>query len=753
MIDRWFFEPKESLNETQNKHDVEGRNVKKIIGLIFVITILLPTIAFANAARPNIFEKDELKLTVGEYAPQQIVVKFKVGVSDTRINELNLRQGCSKLYKSPFTETYVLQIPKEETVAGMLKKYRQEPLVEYAQADYVCRAFYTPNDPLYSYQWNFQAINMEQAWDIESGGNSNVVVAVLDTGVAYENYQEGSRWQRKTYKLAPDLAGTTFVAGWDFINNDAHPNDDNAHGTHVTGTIAQTTNNNYGVAGIAFKTSIMPVKILDSYGSGTDMTLAEGIKYAADHGAQVISMSLGFAPTVTPNDIPLVTDAVQYAYNKGVLLVASSGNDGGAVVSLPAAYPQVIAVGAVNSANVRADYSQYGTALNLVAPGGDGVDRNGDGYIDGVLQQTFNPNTRNPTDFGFWFFTGTSMAAPHVSGLAALLLAQGRTNTEVINLLYQTATDLGSPSWDPTYGYGLINAYAALTGTLEPDTTPPTISNVAATGVTGTSATITWTTDEPSDSTVNYGTTTSLGNAKSDSALVTSHSVTLTNLAKDTQYYYKVESKDASGNTATAPENPNSFTTKPNQVPVADAGPDQSALINEQVQFDGSGSYDPDGTIVSYHWNFGDGATGTGQNPTHAYTATATYTATLTVTDNNWATGTDTTVVTVTEQPKTQSFKFTGTVLPRGENKHDVTIGAGAKSMQVKLTWNSAYDLRLRIYDPTGALAAQIDKSTYFNKVEETVINNPAAGVWKVAAYSESRRTSISYTIEVTVNY
>jgi uncharacterized repeat protein (TIGR02543 family) len=271
--------------------------------------------------------------------------------------------------------------------------------------------------------------------------------------------------------LAPDLTGTTFVAGYDFINSDTHPNDDNSHGTHVTGTIAQTTNNGIGVAGVAFNTAIMPVKVLNKRGKGTDVALADGIVWAADHGADVISMSLGFDPSLEPSDLPTLTAAVEYAWGLGVVLVASSGNEGEAVVSLPAAYPEVIAVGAVQSGGERASYSQYGEALDFVAPGGDGVDRDGDGYEDGVLQQTFNPTSKLPSDFGYWFLSGTSMAAPHVSGVAALLIANGNADAdgdgetspdEIRTVLQATATDLGASGRDDLYGWGLIDASAAL---------------------------------------------------------------------------------------------------------------------------------------------------------------------------------------------------------------------------------------------------------------------------------------------------
>ena len=279
----------------------------------------------------------------------------------------------------------------------------------------------------------------------------------------YDDIESGpGSWETTKYEydLAPDLANTLFTAGYDFINDDSHANDDEGHGTHVAGTIAQSTNNALGVAGIAYNCRLMPVKVLNSSGTGTSASLAEGISYAADNNAKVINMSLGFSPEIKPEDIPAVTAAVQQAYQNGCILVAASGNDGSNAVSLPAAYPEVIAVGATNSAVVRCSYSQYGPELDVVAPGGDRVDRNGDGYPDGILQQTFGDT---PQDWGYWFFTGTSMATPHVSGVVALLVSTGITDpNEVKEALYSTAKDLGATGWDQEYGWGLVDAYAAL---------------------------------------------------------------------------------------------------------------------------------------------------------------------------------------------------------------------------------------------------------------------------------------------------
>jgi len=399
-----------------------------------------------------------------QYVTGEILVKFRDVASKKQIESINSMYDTSVLYTSPYAGFKRIKIPFDKTVPEMVELYGKNPLVEYAEPNHILYAYWTPNDPYYSYQWHFPQINMESAWDVEQGGDASVIVAVVDTGVAYENYGP--------YQRAPDLAGTSFVAGYDFVNSDSHPNDDNRHGTHVTGTIAQTTNNSLGVAGIAFNCSIMPVKVLDAGGSGTSQQVADGINHAVDNGAGVINLSLGSAyPSTT------IHNAVQHAYNNGVVVMASTGNDNGPV-GYPAAYDECIAVGATRYDKARAPYSNYGTGMELMAPGGDtSLDQNGDGYADGVLQQTFSGG--DPTNWAYWFFQGTSMAAPHVTGVVALILsgwsASGIENIgpsgveNIRDLLHSTAEDLGSPGYDTVYGYGLIDAAAALAVVLQVD--------------------------------------------------------------------------------------------------------------------------------------------------------------------------------------------------------------------------------------------------------------------------------------------
>jgi len=475
--------------------------------------------------------RSEIAKSRPKYVPGEVIIKFKREAAEGEIFGLRVGQGAEEVYVSSFTFARVWRVSPSKTVEEWVDFFEKNPLVEYAEPNCFRYAFWYPNDPFYVYQWHFDddhtnnpggassnpyggvnggGIRMEEAWQI-TNGSSNVVVAVIDTGVAYENYaipthEKGTvEPSVKNYEKAPDLAGTSFwqngneisgngidddgngfvddVNGWDFANNDAHPNDNNAHGTHVTGTIAQTTDNGLGVAGIAFNTTIMPIKVLDYTGWGTDVWVASGIYYAVDNGAKIISLSLGGAGSSTT-----LENAVAYAYNNGVVVIAASGNDGTESVDYPAAYDDyVIAVGATRYDEQKSDYSDYGASLDIMAPGGQVCvdsfaetcvmnDQNEDGKADGVLQQTFKPyetfvDKADPTDWTYYyFFDGTSMAVPHVSGVAALLLAQDSTLTpdQVRDALESTAEDLGDLGRDDFYGWGLIDAQAALQSVAPP---------------------------------------------------------------------------------------------------------------------------------------------------------------------------------------------------------------------------------------------------------------------------------------------
>jgi serine protease len=354
-------------------------------------------------------------------------------------------------------------------------------------------AGYVPNDPgrgatagnWQRVQWNFAGpfgVNAPDAWQnlIAAGrpGGKGVTVAVLDTGVAYA--------RRGTFRKSPDLNASSFVRGYDFIDDDPYPDDSEGHGTHVASTIVEATGNGIDLTGLAYGARVMPVRVLDTHGEGDSATIARGVRFAVDHGAKIINMSLEFSTDVVASDIPALISAIRYAHDRGALVVGASGNESDTSIAYPARTPDVLAVGATTEHGCLSEFSNSGSGLDIVAPGGGadaaigdpGCDPDGDAGHD-IYQVTY-------TRFGSRTFAmpggyeGTSMAVPHVSATAALIVASGvlgpnPTPDQIRDRLEATARDLGPAGYDKRYGWGLVDAAKATTpgGPLVPPRTPP----------------------------------------------------------------------------------------------------------------------------------------------------------------------------------------------------------------------------------------------------------------------------------------
>jgi serine protease len=436
------------------------------------------------------------------YLRGSVMVKFRTGTPAARKADVVSLVAGRATPALPYAAFDLVELDPAADPEAVASRLSAQPDVVYAQARYRVRPLFRPNDTLYPLQWNFPALELERAWDINPGASSSVIVAVVDSGLAYTNVSfqfvqsnpqsiEGVVYPALgtldiPFAAAPELgAADRFVSPRDFIWDDSQPIDMDGHGTHVAGTIGQLTNNSMGVAGIAYNVKLMPVKVIDGFWDayfespffGTDDTVARGVRYAADNGAKVINLSIGREGPPAP----AVREAIEYAIGRGAFIAVAGGNEfleGNPIPRFAEFAPQVngmVTVGAVGPDRQRAAYSNTGAYVELVAPGGD-FDRGGAAGM--VLQQTYDfaftdtflngaAGFRPPRFdvFGYIYYQGTSMATAHVSGLAALLHEQGITKPAAIEAaMKRSATDLGPQGRDDQYGHGLINARAALRG-------------------------------------------------------------------------------------------------------------------------------------------------------------------------------------------------------------------------------------------------------------------------------------------------
>ncbi|TKK77026.1 hypothetical protein FDA38_29940 [Kribbella jiaozuonensis] len=370
-----------------------------------------------------------------EFEPNAVMVKFKPKATTSARRAAVSKAGGST---EGSVASNVVKIKGELSAPDLLKKLKADPNVELASLNYKRYISAVPNDEYYNTDQKtyLGTARVPQAWDL-SKSTGNQTVAVLDTGVDAGH---------------PDLVGH-LVAGYNATSPNRGPIDDNGHGTMTLGIIAAAANNGVGVAGVGWNVKAMPVKVLDSNGGGYDVDIAEGIDWAAAHGAKVINMSLG-----GPGDNPVLHDAVKRAVAGGVTVVVAAGNSGTDELQYPAAYPEAIAVAATNAGGVLTDFSSYGDWVDVAAPGWN-------------ILSTGARNLTPPEYAPYWYCTGTSCSAPIVTGIAALVKNKWPSFTpdQVAQRLEVLARDAGPRGIDPYYGHGIVDAYAALGGRFAPD--------------------------------------------------------------------------------------------------------------------------------------------------------------------------------------------------------------------------------------------------------------------------------------------
>jgi subtilisin family serine protease len=370
----------------------------------------------------------------------QILVKPKPSLSESALDALLSSLGARQHDSIPALDVRIIRVPQQASEKLLLALQRNQD-VEYAEPDFIATAIGTANDPYFTggNQWYLTKIQAPQAWD-SSTGNSTGIVAIIDTGVRASH---------------PDLSGKV-LQGYDFINNDSDATDDNGHGTAVAGLCSAASNNGIGMAAVAWANPILPVKVLGADGSGTYSGIANGITWSADRGARIINLSLGGTSSSRT-----LQDAVNYAWNKKSVIIAAAGNNGNNTAFYPAACKNVVAVSATTSSDTRPSWSNYGSYVDLSAPG------------ENIL------TLQGSSSYASW--NGTSFSSPITSGVAALMAAANPalSNASIVDLLLKNCDDIGAAGYDVYFGNGRVNAnraVAAALATVQADTTAPTLT-------------------------------------------------------------------------------------------------------------------------------------------------------------------------------------------------------------------------------------------------------------------------------------
>lgn len=411
--------------------------MKRLAFLALVLCLVLASLAPFSVSAES--ENRETRADVSAPAvPGEFLIKFKPGLAQAERSRIAKNAGSRFTGRVAALDVDVLEFPalkakpNATAAAKVLNDLKANPNVVYVEPNFIFTSDYTPDDSNLGQQWAWETIDAFSAWDVTQG-SADVIIAVVDTGV------QGTH---------PDLSAK-MVPGYDFVSGDNAPDDGHGHGTHVAGTAAAMTNNGTGGAGTCPACSIMPVRVLDNNGSGTLANVANGITWAADNGAHVINLSLGGTSGTTT-----LENAVNYAWNKGVLLACAAGNSNTSSASYPAYYANCLAVASTNSSDARSSFSNYGNWVEIAAPG------------EGIYSTWVNS--------GYNTISGTSMATPHVAGLAGLLSSQGLSNSEIRDRLCATADGISGTG---TYWTcGRINAYRAVTDDTNPPPPPPSSS-------------------------------------------------------------------------------------------------------------------------------------------------------------------------------------------------------------------------------------------------------------------------------------